>query len=72
MLQSEHEVVHKGRKISFDFKQFTDIIFGIHPNEDYGSFMRSRDLRRKAFPEELREVPKELSNYRTFDNLMEI
>ena len=72
MLQSEYSVYYKEKKMPLDTKQVTDIIFGIHPNEDYGSFMRSRDLRRKALPEELRDLPKELSDYRNFDNLMEV
>lgn len=53
-------------------KQVTDVLFGIYPDEDYGSFMRSRDLRRKALEEELKPIPENLENYRTFDNLMEI
>lgn len=53
-------------------KQVTDALFGIYPDEDYGSFIRNRDLRRKALEKELKPIPENLENYRIFDNLMEI
>ena len=62
----------KTKNVPFDIKQVTDVLFGIHPDEDYGSFIRSRDLCRKALEEELKPIPEGLENYRTFDNLMEI
>lgn len=60
------------KTVPLDLKQVTDVLFGIHSNEDYGSFMRNRDLRRKALDKELRPIPEGMDNYRTFDNLIEL
>ncbi len=65
-------IPEKAKTVPFDVKQVTDVLFGIHSDEDYSSFMRGRDLRRKALEEELKPIPEGLKNYRTFDNLMEI
>ena len=49
------------------------MLAGVHPNEDFGSFMRDRDIRRKALPEELDEnINGEPEEITSFANLRKI
>ncbi len=45
----------KTKPVPLDVKEVTDVLAGVHAEEDYGSFMRGRDVRRRALPEELPE-----------------
>lgn len=46
-------VTVKTKPVPFDAKEITDALVGVRTEEEYGSFIRSRDIRRKALPEEL-------------------
>ena len=62
-------LIPKEAKIEhFDMKQVTDALFGIYPDEDYGSFIRNRDLRRKEVEKELKHIPENLENSRILEN----
>ncbi len=57
------------KPVPFDGKEFTDALFGVH-EEKFGSFVCSRDIRRKAFPWELDEnINKKPEDCFSFDNL---
>lgn len=43
----------KTNLVPFDVKEVTDVLAGVSSEEDFGSFMRERDVRRRALPEEL-------------------
>ncbi len=61
------------KPVPFDGKEFTDALFGINSEENYGAFVRSRDIRRKAFDWELdNDIHGEPKDCNSFDNLRRI
>lgn len=58
----------KANLVPFDVKEVTDVLAGVHAEEDFGSFMRERDVRRRALPEELDDdihgEPKDSTSFR--------
>ena len=59
--------------VPFDVKEITDLIAGIRYEEEFGSFMRERDVRRRALPEELDDdIYGEPEDSTSFDNLRKI
>lgn len=58
--------------IPFDLKEATDALYGIEAEEEFSTFMRGRDVRRKAADSELTKVPGEKKTYHSFGNLKKI
>lgn len=65
-------VQQKVNPIPFDLKEVMDILYGIEAEEEFSTFMRGRDVRRKATDSELTKVPGEKKTYHTFGNLKKI
>lgn len=59
--------------VPFDVKEITDVLAGMRAEEDFGSFMRERDVRRRALPEELDDdIHGEPEDSTSFCNLRKI
>ncbi len=63
----------KTNLVPFDVKEVTDVLAGVSSEEDFGSFMRERDVRRRALPEELdANIYGEPKDSTSFHNLRKI
>lgn len=61
------------KRVPFDVKEVTDVLAGVQEEEDFGSFMRGRDIRRSALPAELPDdINKEPEQSTSFGNLRKI
>ena len=56
----------------FDLKEVMDALYGIEAEEEFSTFMRGRDVRRKAMDSELAKVPGEKKTYSSFGKLKKI